>query len=53
LNKGVEKMQTHITAETIDQILQKEQEVKEKACDNEGNLRSIHGALEEGLSGSG
>jgi hypothetical protein len=33
--------------------LQKELEVKEKACNSEGDLRSIHGALETGLSGSG
>jgi hypothetical protein len=30
VDEGVEKMQAHVTAETVDQILQKELEVKEK-----------------------
>ena len=32
VDEGVEKMQAHVTAEIVEQILQKEQEVKEKVA---------------------
>jgi hypothetical protein len=41
VDEGVEKMQAHVTAETIDQILQKELEVKEKVHDNKRDLQKF------------